>query len=147
MPAISPNHDNVEISDLLNLYWNYYELHANQRMKILELFIAIETVLFGVVATAISNNDFSDRIISLAISLIAFICFLLDKRTTDLIHQCRMAIRAIEDDYMNSYKDGFKLFSEIKKKEGKLNYSKVIRIIYLSIGLIGLILVIMSFFK
>ena len=146
MSTNSPNHDNVEIGDLLNLYWSYYELHANQRMKILELFIAIETVLFGVVATAISDNDFSDRIISLAISLIAFICFLLDKRTTDLIHQCRVSIRAIENDYMSNYAYDFKLFSAIKQKEGKLNYSKIIRIIYFSIGLIGLILLIMSFF-
>jgi len=136
----------VEINDLLSLYWNYYELHANQRMKVLELFIGIETVLFGVLATELSNNNFFKIIISLSISLIAFLCFLLDKRTTDLLHQCRVAIRSIENNYMNNYPDDLKLFFSIKQKDGLLNYSQVIRKTYLLISFIGLILIVISFF-
>ena len=145
MSAGSAEHSNIEPSELLELYWNYYELHAEQRMKILELFIAIETVLFGVFASEIPGGSFSDRIIALAISAIALLCFLLDKRTTNLLHQCRVAMRALENDYMSGYPDDFKLFSKVKHSEGKLNYSKIIRNIYLFVSLIGAVIIIISF--
>ena len=126
------NRCTVELDDLLSLYWNYYELHANQRMKVLELFIGVETVLFGVFATGLSNSIFFERIISLSISLIGLLCFLLNKRTTDLLHQCRVAIRTIENNYMRNYSNDLKLFSKIKQSDGMLNYSQIIRKIYLS---------------
>ena len=103
MPAGSVGNNNVEPGELLELYWNYYALHAEQRMKILELFIAIETVLFGVVASEFTGGNFSDRIIGLAVSIVALLCFWLDKRTTNLLHQCRVAMRALENDYMSGY--------------------------------------------
>ena len=146
MQTSSVEHNNIEPGELLELYWNYYQLHAEQRMKILEFFIGIETILFGVIASEIPGGNFSDRIIALAISAIALICFLLDKRTTDLLHHCRIAIRSLEHDYMNRYPDNFKLFSKIKHKEGQLNYSKIIRCIYLFVCLIGAVIVIASFF-
>jgi len=114
-------------------------------MKVLELFIGVETVLFGVFATGLSNSFFFERIISLSISLIGLLCFLLDKRTTDLLHQCRVAIRTIENNYMRNYSNDLKLFSKIKQSDGMLNYSQIIRKIYLSICLIGLALAFISF--
>ena len=146
MPTVFVGHNNVEPGELLELYWNYYALHAEQRMKILELFIAIETVLFGVVASEFTGGNFSDRIIGLAVSIVALLCFWLDKRTTNLLHQCRVAMRALENDYMSGYPNDFKLFSNIKHNEGKLNYSKIIRSIYLFVCLIGVVIIIISFF-
>ena len=58
---------------------------------------------------------------------IAFVCYLLDLRTTNLLHDCRVAIRKLESEHMNEYADEYKLFSNIKKNEGVFNYSKVIR--------------------
>ena len=75
---------------------------------------------------------------------IAFVCYLLDLRTTNLLHDCRVAIRKLESEHMNEYADEYKLFSNIKKNEGVFNYSKVIRGIYGIIIFVGIILVLVA---
>lgn len=46
---------------------------------------------------------------------------------------------------MRNYSNDLKLFSKIKQSDGMLNYSQIIRKIYLSICLIGLALAFISF--
>lgn len=139
-----PNNKNIEPSELLSLYWNYYQLHAELRMKILELFITVETILFGVLAVQFGKNFYLTIIISVAISIIALVCFLLDIRSTTLLHHCRVAIRETEDKYMNSYPEKLKLFTNIKKHENLIQFSKLIRSCYIALGIAGVILAIIS---
>lgn len=138
------NSRNLEPSELLNLYWNYYQLHADQRMKITELFITVETVLFGVFAAMFGKNLSLMLIISIAVFIIGLICYFLDVRSTMLLHDCRVAIREIENRFMPNYSQNMKLFTCVKKHEGLIKYSKIIRSCYLSVSLAGIAMIIIS---
>lgn len=138
------NSRNLEPSELLNLYWSYYQLHADQRMKITELFITVETVLFGVFAAMFGKNLSLMLIISIAVFIIGLICYFLDVRSTMLLHDCRVAIREIENRFMPNYPQDMRLFTCVKKHEGLIKFSKIIRSCYLSVSLAGIAMIIIS---
>jgi uncharacterized membrane protein len=138
------NSRNLEPSELLNLYWSYYQLHADQRMKITELFITVETVLFGVFAAMFGKNLSLMLIISIAVFIIGLICYFLDVRSTMLLHDCRVAIREIENRFMPNYPQDMRLFTCVKKHEGLIQFSKIIRSCYLSVSLAGIAMIIIS---
>lgn len=138
------NSRNLEPSELLNLYWSYYQLHADQRMKITELFITVETVLFGVFAAMFGKNLSLMLIISIAVFIIGLICYFLDVRSTMLLHDCRVAIREIENRFMPNYSQNMRLFTCVKKHEGLIQFSKIIRSCYLSVSLAGIAMIIIS---
>ncbi len=141
---MSSNSKNLEPSELLNLYWNHYQLHAEQRMKITELFIAVETVLFGVYAATFGQNLPLSIIISIAVLIIGMICYLLDVRSTMLLHDCRIAIRELESRFMPNYSQNMRLFTCIKNHEGLIHYARLIRGCYLSVSLAGIIMIVIA---
>lgn len=132
----------IEPNDLLELYWNYYQLHAEQRFKILEFFISVEIVLFGTFTATIYEHPHIALVSGILASGVSLICYWLDKRTVELIHHCRIAIRTLEEKYMTSYPEESKLFTNVKNKEKVLNYSKLIRGAYLIVIFIGIIMII-----
>lgn len=141
---MSSNNRNIEPAELLTLYWNYYQLHAEQRMKITELFIAVETVLFSVYAAMFGKNLSLSIIISIAIFIIGMICFFLDIRSTTLLHECRIAIRELESRFMPNYSQNMRLFTCVKNNEGILHFAKLIRGCYLSVSLAGILMIVIA---
>lgn len=127
----------VDVNTLFEMYWTYYSLHSEQRMKILELFITLEIVLYGGFAVMLEKNSFFAVLAAGATVLVAFLCYILDKRTTDLLHHCRVSIRALEEHCMDGYEEKMRLFSNVKTKEGKINFSKIIRLVYVLVSIIG----------
>ena len=143
---MSSDKKNIEPSELLSLYWNFFQLHSEQRMKIVELFITVETILFGVFAVQFGKNLFLSIIISAAVSLIALIFIRLDIRATNLLHDCRIAIRKTENKYMAEYPQEIRLFNNIKKNEKTLQFSKSIRACYITVCIIGVAMIFISIF-
>lgn len=141
---MSSNSRNIEPAELLTLYWNYYQLHAEQRMKITELFIAVETVLFSVYAAMFGQNLSLSIIISIAIFIIGMICFFLDIRSTALLHECRIAIRELESRFMPNYSQNMRLFTCVKNNEGIIHFAKLIRSCYLSVSLAGILMIVIA---
>lgn len=141
---MSSNSRNLEPSELLNLYWNYYQLHAEQRMKITELFITVETILFGVYAAMFGKNLSLTLIISIAVLVIGLICYFLDVRSTMLLHDCRIAIRELESRFMPNYSQNMRLFTCVKNHEGIIHFARLIRGCYLSVSLAGIIMIIIA---
>lgn len=141
---MSSNSRNLEPSELLTLYWNYYQLHAEQRMKITELFIAVETILFSVYAATFGQSLSLALIISIAIFIIGMICYFLDVRSTMLLHDCRIAIRELESRFMPNYSQNMRLFTCVKNHEGLIRFSKLIRGCYLSVGLAGIVMIVIA---
>lgn len=143
--------DHVELKDLLTIYWNYYEFHADQRLRILNYFITIEIVLFGAFFTTLQlfaqnqGIDWPCYIVAAAISMIAFISFLLDVRTTNLIHFSRVALRTFEQKYASSLPMEMKLFSHIKSSNVRISFSLLVRICYGFIIASGFVLMIMIY--
>ena len=132
--------EDISINSLIDLYWSYFQLHSKQRMKILDMFIKIQLALYAAYY-AIGNNLFNLKYMcAVAISLVALLCYLLDKRTTNLIHMVRVAFRKIERKYMVTYPKEMKLFKKIKNTEGVVNYSRIIRFAYLLSFFVGIVL-------
>lgn len=143
--------DHVELNDLLTIYWNYYEFHADQRLRILNYFITIEIVLFGAFFTTLQIFAQNQEIywpcymVAGAISIIALISFLLDVRTTNLIHFCRIALRTFEQKYTSSLPREMQLFSYIKSSKVCISFSFLVRICYGFIIACGFVLMVMIY--
>lgn len=140
------NNRTIEANDLMELYWNFYGFHAEQRMKILEFFISLETALFGATFVAMEKMPSFTPFANVAIVIVSIVCYLLEKRTTDLMHTCRVAIRKLEEDELGTYDEKMKLFNQVKNTEKTNNYSKVIRSMYFIVAIIGVVMFIMAKF-
>lgn len=143
--------EHVELKDLVTMYWNYYEFHADQRLRILNYFITIEIVLFGAFFTILqifAQNQgiyWPCYIVAAAISMIALISFLLDVRTTNLIHFSRVALRTFEQKYTSSLPREMQLFSYIKSSNVRISFSLLVRVSYGFIIASGFVLIIMIY--
>lgn len=143
--------EHVELNDLLVLYWSYYEFHADQRLRILNYFITIEIVLFGAFFTTLQifaqnqKINWPCYIVAGAISMIAFISLLLDVRTTNLIHLCRVALRTFEQKYTASLPVEMQLFSYIKSSKVRISFSLLVRTCYGFVIVSGFVLMIMMY--
>lgn len=119
-PAETPQQtEGLTPADLLTLYWNYYALHAGQRMKILEIYVGFMTPLLGAYAATFRTHPRIAMAAAFAVAGISFICFHLDTRIQNLMHICRIALRKLEDQQLGIAQSELKLFSEIKRMESE----------------------------
>lgn len=63
--------NSIQPNELMEIYWNYYQLHAEQRFKILEFFITIEIVLIGGFVTVLQTNYVLAFVAGLLSSIVA----------------------------------------------------------------------------
>ena len=127
--------NSMNCDTMLDIYWSYFQLHSTQRMKILDLFIKVQICLFAAYYYVDDQMYRLKYMCAITISVVGLLCYLLDRRTTDLIHFVRVIFRKYEKIKMVKCPDEMKLFTSIKKNEGAVNYSKIIRFVYgLSIG-------------
>lgn len=134
-------------SNWLDLYWNYFELLSNQRMQMMNFYITIEVVLIGA-WFAIINTGNCETWIKYAclfgIMLIAILFFALDRRTRYMIHCCEESIKKMEQLYFEGNNRSKFLFHSIDSKKSFFTYSKIfgfMHIIVLIIGIIGIIFI------
>ena len=147
----------MEKNDLLKyreFHWNYFSLHADQRLKTFNFYLVVSAVLIA----AIVNILDGDKKLTLAcilpylLSLISFIFWKLDVRTKYMIKNSEEALKYIDDKLIQSegetpsvlnifrYDD---FISKTRKKgfiKGYLSYSKSFNIIFLLFGLLGFVI-------
>lgn len=142
-PELNSVKQNADIttSDLLNLYWNYYEFHAGQRMRILELYIGFMTGLFGAYFAVQNINPRLATAAACAISAFSFIFYQLDVRTTNLLHACRLSIRKLEETCSGYYDDTLKMFTQVKNNESGFTFSCMLRFCYDATFIAGILLI------
>ena len=66
----------IDDKALLEYYWNYFELHSNQRMQMINFYITVEVVMIGGLFTLINFDErirFAELFLSLAISFVSLI--------------------------------------------------------------------------
>ena len=86
-----------EISEELTYAWNYFQLHAEQRLKTFNFYIVIMTLLIGAGYTLLSTQ-YSCIIVFIGglISFFSFIFWKLDIRNKELIYNSEECLREIE---------------------------------------------------
>lgn len=132
--------DKLDIDTLVDVYWSFFQLHSKQRMKVLDLAIKAQLGLFAAYYALGDQINKLKIMCAIAISVVGFLCFCLDKRTTDLIHYSRVVFRKIEKEYLANRPEEMKLFTSIKNMEGRITYSLIIRTAYILLFIAGIIL-------
>lgn len=133
---------------MLDLYWNHFELHSNQRMQMINFYITIEVVLIGAFFTLKMQKiqiEWAMIIVSLAIPFISLIFFLLDYRTKNIVKKAENCIKKIEasfwDDKMLNSMGLFTLVdSETSKRWFRNTYSRVYWLQFAVVSIVGLLL-------
>lgn len=138
------NENILNVSSLIDIYWSFFQLHSKQRMKILDMFIKVQLGLYAAYYTLGNHFNNLRYMCAIAISIVSLLCYFLDTRTTNLIHSARVAFRKVEKEYMGDYPKDMKLFTSIKKSEGLVNYSRIIRFAYLLSFIAGLLLLFLA---
>lgn len=141
--------DKLSSDKLLDYYMRYFELHANQRMQVINYYIWIEIVLIGAYFTLLINNTsliWGLRTVSIVITLFAVIFFLLDRRTVFLIKKTEQCIMKIESQLDN---DEYKLLTKIENNTSKCfirnTYSRVFFCVFFLTLVFGLNLIYHAF--
>lgn len=91
-----------KVKDYLDFLWNYFELHSNQRMQLMNFYIIIESLFVtGLIALISSDHPNMIAEISICVAMIFFsvVFFLLDRRTKNMIKLCEDSIKKIERRY------------------------------------------------
>jgi cytochrome c oxidase subunit IV len=144
-------------SEVRNHAWNYFSLHAQQRMSAFQFFITLETGLIGLALFVLqSQAPLSLRYMLLMIGplvvLLAFVFWKIDQRTRELIKRAEVSLREVEKYFMDNtsivtslpFTDDpqFKGMSAWPLLPGRLSYSQSFGVIFGASALIGLIITI-----
>lgn len=156
--------NSLELKDQMEYAWNYFKLHAGQRMSLFNFFVVMSALLTGGLVRSL-NNDFEYPFIGLVLGLglivVSFIFWKLDQRVRYLIKLAETALKKIESCLLaeeESKDNPLALFSAEENKTEKLqkgtswkfwklhmHYSKCFELVYIAfaaIGFIGMILAI-----
>ncbi|MDR0550653.1 MAG: hypothetical protein LBG72_01400 [Spirochaetaceae bacterium] len=105
--------------DFYNILWNYFSLHANQRIQVFNFFIILECALIGGFFTVSqSKNSLCPFKLAICISIVIFsvVFYLLDSRTKNLVKMAENSIIQIEKKYTKKFGKDFMIFRKEKKK-------------------------------
>jgi len=164
---------NVTMKEMREYAWNYFELHARQRMAVFNYFVIIAALLTAGMAGSLGKNN-SNHLISLALAssltVASFVFWKLDQRVRYLIKHAENALKTLEKHWTNEDADineHLALFSkeeantaalrkQLRKKHHflpllwHLTYYECFSIVYVvfgSIGILGIIVSIIGFVK
>jgi len=151
--------NSLDEKDFYNTLWNYFSLHANQRVQVFNFFIIIECFLIGgffTVSQLASENKFYKIVICCLVVLFSFIFFLLDIRTKNIIKIVEKSIIQVEEKYKDKIGKENMIFSceqEFTKLDRTkslfkklLSYSNIFLIIFFLFIVLGIICIILTVF-
>ena len=140
-------------SEIRNHCWNYFSLHAQQRMSAFQFFITIETGLIGACLFLVQSksqftNSYWPIMIGPMIMMLAFVFWKIDQRTKDMIKNAEISLAQIEkfflenstivkslpfstDPQASGSVKSFPLFP------GRLTYSKSFGTVFIACGIFG----------
>lgn len=143
-------------SEVRNHCWNYFSLHAQQRMTAFQFFITVETALIGAgILFLQAKAQFSESkwivLIGPFVMLLAFIFWKIDQRTRDLIKGAEESLKEIERFFGRSTTivSKFPFLSDDQHKgsllvfpliTGRLTYSKSFGLVFFACAVFGAVL-------
>lgn len=133
----------------------YFHIHADQRMRVFQFYIAISTALLGVGAFMIKQEQSQEILVFLGLfmAFVSFIFWKLDIRVKGLIKNAEVALKILDDRHKIPDVDGgpnpLKLFARDdflvdlrKSKDGPLklghfSYGKCFNWVFAVVGILG----------
>ncbi len=138
----------MEEKDFMDTLWKYFELHANQRMQMMNFYIVIVSLfLTALVAMFCSDKDVKiyESVVCVSIIFFSWIFMMYDKRTRNMIKNCEDAIKVIEKKYMEKLDPDIMIFTQEAlwaKVNKEMTYTKIMYLEFafvIVIAFIGLI--------
>lgn len=157
--------NDVSKKDALNYSWNYFQLHATQRMSLFNYFVVFASLLTtGLVSTFLEKYkcNYIGIALSLLLIILAFIFWKLDQRVKYLIRHSEELLKKIEKSFDETTEQPyFNLFiTEVTKTEQLKNsnklhristyhfsYSNCLNLVFLFFGAFGCIGLVLSLVK
>lgn len=157
----APTEEDVTPVVLRDHAWDYFALHADQRLRMFHFFIILETGLVAAMLLAVrvgSGGEATNLFwpIGVLMALLSFVFWKLDQRTKGLIKVAEEALRFFENETVkiasNKNQERFLPFLNDPQVKGQvglsplgiLSYSKCFGMIFLAFGAVGVGVVIWS---
>lgn len=139
--------------DFARVLWDYFSIHAKQRMQMFNFYIILETLFITAFCTLC---EFGDKmciyriIVSLAIIVFSVAFYLIDKRSKMMIKESEKALRTLEGRYEEKYGRDIMIFTKEEESTTRqrenccfaskfLSYSKMLKFIYVFFIIIGFV--------
>ncbi|MCM1542305.1 MAG: hypothetical protein NC121_13725 [Blautia sp.] len=136
--------------DYMNMLWNYFELHANQRMQLMNFFIVLESLMVaGLISLLDAEGNLSIWECGICVGMIFFaaVFYGLDYRTKKMIKLCESSIKLLErrnNGTQGSVEEWIGIFSKeedyTKNQKIRFTYSKLFGIQYIFFALIAIVM-------
>lgn len=137
---------NMNEKDFYDNLWNYFVLHSNQRIQLINFYIILETFLFAGLFTLItSENDTTIFciLVSLASLFFSFLFLNLDVRTKQMIKICEDSIKKLESKHKQQYGEDVMIFS----KEEIITFNRKIHHFYFPLSYTNSFFLLFIFFS
>jgi len=147
----------LEEKDFYSVLWEYFSLHASQRIQVFNFYVTLETCLvasFFIVAQLSGNQTIYKVAISGSMVMFSFVFALLDSRTKTMIKAVEESLRQVEGKYMKYFDANFMIFSREKSDTDSFrkkcclrnlqSYSKLFRLLYLLFAVLGIAGILMA---
>lgn len=121
--------------------WRYFQLHANQRITVFNYFIVLSGILATGLASAIQASPRLAAVgvvLGLLLSLLSFVFWKLDQRTSFLIKHAEQLIKAVEPAVATLFQEEVAKTEDARKTKGLWTYGRAFRVIFLVMGLVGI---------
>jgi hypothetical protein len=150
---------NWDLNERRKYAWKYFEVHAGQRMSLFNFFAVISALLTGGLAATLKKDSaypVFGLFLGVALVIISFVFWKLDKRVGYLIKHAETALKEIElllSEKQEPTERDTALFcceeTETRKKQMltpwyklysyHMTYSQCFKVVYLMFGVIGII--------
>ncbi len=153
MGQLETQSSSVQHEHLRDYAWNYFELHAEQRLKAFQFYISLSTALVGGFVILIRYNNTSKwmAVLGMLLAFLSFIFWKLDERTKSLVHNAEEALKYLDGQQNLSDIEGvphpLRVFSRddhitsqaalYPPWSGHFSYSRCFRWIYIVFALSG----------
>lgn len=150
------------VTTLRDHAWDYFELHADQRLKAFHFYILLETGLVAALLFAARGGSPDVRIVAVVGALMVFFSFIfwkLDQRTKGMIKVSERALKLFERRKFDNLSDGeiasSAPFTNDPQNKGSvsasrfgvLSYSKCFGAVFIAFAAVGLAIAVLALFS
>src|SRR4051794_24291643 len=91
--------DPESMKDMRDYAWNYFSLHADQRIKTFNFYLVLVTFAVGGIITVLKDlgNPWAVFMIGALLAFVSFIFWKLDGRNKELVRHGEEALKFVED--------------------------------------------------
>ncbi len=146
--------DQDQLKEYRDYAWNYFSLHAAQRMSVFQFFITLATAIIGgavLIAGSVEDRKWA-ALLFLALPFLSFVFWRLDLRTSSLVKNAEDALKYLDSETASRIKNGLSAELALFEKDEKIvadrararlfrghfSYSRSFLYVFVAVALLGI---------